>query len=355
MMWFSGAINNITGIFAATSSDGAHWSVRNLPALKPGVNGTWDSGVIYSPDVVWNGTIYLMYFVGNNGSVASRSIGVAFSADNINWREWPQNPVVRGGPNYYDGAYVRFPSVLFDGRVYKMWYTGHSPVNSSTVPNFFLAIDYATSPDGVHWTKYPGNPVLGGSAYWGSNNSVFFEHPSVVKINDTYLMVGDDGFQISFATSKDGMNWNASRNSLLLPASQPSWDNYSATFPSIVLTGTEILLWFTGSSQVVTPKYSVDQSNGIGLASCHFLFVSTTNTVTTTFTATTTNLITQTTTSTTTAMQTQTVTTTRTTSLTETLVGVPSMLQYIAATGGVVLGASALALAVIMMTRRRLS
>ena len=59
--------------------------------------------------------------------------------------------------------------MILDNGVYGMWYDGHD----STV----WRIGYATSEDGIHWTKYMGNPVLHegpegnwDSAYvWGSS------------------------------------------------------------------------------------------------------------------------------------------------------------------------------------------
>jgi hypothetical protein len=55
-------------------------------------------------------------------------------------------PLGLSGKGDSDHAY--YPSVIKDGSIYKMWYTGMP--NASTG----YCIYYATSPDGLTWTKY---------------------------------------------------------------------------------------------------------------------------------------------------------------------------------------------------------
>ena len=45
------------------------------------------------------------------------------------------------------------PNVIKDGSTYKMWYTG----KSSAGP---YQIGYATSSDGIAWTKHGANPII---------------------------------------------------------------------------------------------------------------------------------------------------------------------------------------------------
>lgn len=53
---------------------------------------------------------------------------------------------------------AELPTVIYDGGVYKMWFESHGSSG--------LVINYATSADGVNWTQYPGNPVWSGGAPW---------------------------------------------------------------------------------------------------------------------------------------------------------------------------------------------
>jgi hypothetical protein len=53
----------------------------------------------------------------------------------------------------WEGSHLYFPEVVPMGGGYAMWY-------SAVVPSGEAAIGYAVSPDGIHWGRWPGNPVL---------------------------------------------------------------------------------------------------------------------------------------------------------------------------------------------------
>ena len=71
-----------------------------------------------------------------------------------NRMKYQRNPVVRAGGNgEWDSIKADNPFVMFDLKVCdKMWYHGQ---NLS-----YSAIGYATSSDGIQWTKYSENPIL---------------------------------------------------------------------------------------------------------------------------------------------------------------------------------------------------
>jgi len=101
-----------------------------------------------------------------------------------------------GAPGAWDDYHVSGPSVLYEDGTYKMWYTGNDGSNTR--------IGYATSPDGIVWTKYAGNPVLdlGAPGAWDDVN-VF--DPSVLFEAGTYKMwyagYDDSTWRIGYATS----------------------------------------------------------------------------------------------------------------------------------------------------------
>jgi hypothetical protein len=85
-----------------------------------------------------------------------------------------------------------------------MWFGG------SDISWWWL-IGYATSPDGISWTKHPANPVIpyGNTGSWDEWGS---DAPSVVKDGSTYhmLFIGFDSnnlASIGHATSTDGITW----------------------------------------------------------------------------------------------------------------------------------------------------
>jgi len=69
--------------------------------------------------------------------------------------------------------------VLFDGNIYKMWYTGSD--------NAYMKIGEARSLDGVKWTKTSKQPILS----TGSSNNWDFprvQDPRIIISDDTYHM-----------------------------------------------------------------------------------------------------------------------------------------------------------------------
>ena len=222
-MWFYGwDASGIERIGYATSTDGVHWTkYSGNPVLDVGSSGSWDAGGVYNPSVIKDGGVYKMWYHGY--SDMSR-IGYATSTDGINWTKHPNNPVLDLGPDgTWDYHGVGAPTVIKDGNLYKMWYIGYD--------GWWWRIGYATSPDGINWTKHPNNPVIreGAEGSWEEGHVWM---PSVIKDGNTYHMLytgtdPDDIYHIGYATSADGIQWTKSPNN---PQLNPGlgiqeWDN----------------------------------------------------------------------------------------------------------------------------------
>src|SRR5206468_12102807 len=84
-------------------------------------------------------------------------IGLALSTDGVTYTKVAGNPVLVGDSSSgaFDGHGASEPEVVYDEsrQLYRMWYTATAFLGISS-------IGYAVSTDGVHWNKYPGNPVL---------------------------------------------------------------------------------------------------------------------------------------------------------------------------------------------------
>jgi predicted GH43/DUF377 family glycosyl hydrolase len=132
-----------------------------------------------------------------------RSLALVESEDGVNWSE----PVIVLGPNEATGweYEVNRPVVVKREDGYHMWYTGQiwKPDRSF--------IGYATSPDGVSWTRMSEQPVMTSVEPW---EDVALMCPHVIwdDKEQLYRMWYSGGEQyepnaIGYATSKDGMNW----------------------------------------------------------------------------------------------------------------------------------------------------
>jgi len=88
-------------------------------------------------------------------------IGLATSKDGVHWKLANDGkPVLRvGQPCAFDDGQVLAPEVLYDGGVYRMWYTG-SRIDWHKSGVCFYRVGLAVSEDGIHWQRAAGgNPV----------------------------------------------------------------------------------------------------------------------------------------------------------------------------------------------------
>jgi predicted GH43/DUF377 family glycosyl hydrolase len=192
-MWYSGHDGTNVRIHYATSADGINWSKQGV-VVPLGTNGESDDAHTYYPSVINDSGTYKMWYAGDDGT--NVRIHYATSNDGITWSK--QGVVVPLGTNgESDDARTYTPSVINDSGTYKMWYSGHDGSN--------IRIHYATSNDGVTWSKQ-GVVVPLGSSDETDVNSTYA--PSVINDSGTYKMwySGHDGsnIRIHYAELKDG-------------------------------------------------------------------------------------------------------------------------------------------------------
>ena len=108
----------------------------------------------------------------------SETVTLEGGYDAVSWtRDVEQYETVIDGANNrpvwgaWDEKWVRYPTVITDDGEYKMWYVGYDR-------NEVGRIGYATSTNGIDWTKYPNNPVLdvGSGSAWDSQE---LESPTI--------------------------------------------------------------------------------------------------------------------------------------------------------------------------------
>ena len=225
--------------------DGISWTkYSENPVLDLGQNGSWDDYHITHPTAIYNGTNYEMWYTGYDGN--NYRIGYAYSSDGINWTKYSGNPVINlGTTGAWDETSVSTPSVIYNGLTYEMWYAGS---NNSSISQ----IGYATSTDGINWTKHSGNPILtiGSSSTWESNN---IGNPSVLFNGSKYELwySGFDGtnYRIGYASSTNGTSWTKYSDNPVLNIGAPgSWDDRYLISPSVIFDGNNYQTWYSGLS-----------------------------------------------------------------------------------------------------------
>jgi sucrose-6-phosphate hydrolase SacC (GH32 family) len=262
-MWYNaGGLPYITSrVMYAWSLDGVSWTKYtsgNTPVLQPGATGSWDV-TMDTPEILHDSSGYKLYYFGDTIAGGSNlhpsrraSFGVATSPDGITWTKYAGNPILTHGSNTeWDRSWIESPAVLWDSAAgtYLMWYSG---VDTLT---WRIGVGLATSPDGFTWTKYAGNPVLAPGAA-GSYDDMWAAVPAVIKRDSTYEMwysglsstTGYTTLNLCYATSTDGINWTRfSGNPLFDTHTAPhtaAVDSSGPWAPDVVFDGSEYRMWY---------------------------------------------------------------------------------------------------------------
>jgi hypothetical protein len=216
-----------------TSGNPGEWSrYEGNPLIKEGSPGAWDDHGATFATVIWDSAAgeYRMYYHGFSFS-GVHQIGLATaSSPEGPWTKYPGNPVVTPGPAAWDAAHVRVPWVWKEGPDdYRLIYTGANSGND-------YQVGYATSTDGITWTKHPSNPVFN-CPYWAHNDS---ESWGIMKYGSEYHMwyTSRAVREIGLAVSTDLVSWSPHTTTPIYASSgDPGDDLYNHYCPDIFRYG----------------------------------------------------------------------------------------------------------------------
>ena len=233
--------------------------IKDSPALTKGTTGEWDQGGVYKPEVIDEGDTLKMWYSGKRSDwyEGEFSIGYAWSEDGVSWHKYESNPVLTAQLDWENGV-ILGTAVIKDGDLYKMWY-------GADLKEWYPGtVGYATSPDGKNWTRN-AEPVLltGGPDDWDYNIIAPY---TVIKEGDTYKMWYYAGspyrvFYIGYATSTDGINWTkyddpstsedpfAHSDPVLKPGPLGvEWDFNAVLEPAVIKAGNNYEMYYVGES-----------------------------------------------------------------------------------------------------------
>jgi beta-1,2-mannobiose phosphorylase / 1,2-beta-oligomannan phosphorylase len=226
------------------SADGIHWSAPKV-AFSPEPHTGWEDD-INRPVVVRREDGYHMWYTGQ-ANQRSR-IGYATSTNGHDWRRQTAKPVLESTLPW-EGVAVMCPHVMWDERekYWKLWYSAGQQYE----PN---AIGYATSGDGIHWDKYPANPVLAPSlgTEWEKERVTAAQ---VVSWKGWYyaFYIGFrdvDHAQIGLARSRDGItNWVRHPANPIIGPTFGGWDADACYKPYALYESDRWILWYNGRNK----------------------------------------------------------------------------------------------------------
>lgn len=174
--WASSAANAPWSIGLATSTDGVNWVKREQPVITGVSVGANQIG---ANSIIRIGDYYYLYYTNRN--YPNYNINVMKSLNGVDFTPVTNAPVLM--PTFqWEGTGVYMASVIKDGDNYKMVYG--AGVNSSTANNKSY-IGFATSPNGLTWTKSE-TPIFDNTKTANGWGAFEIAYPSLIKTDSEY-------------------------------------------------------------------------------------------------------------------------------------------------------------------------
>lgn len=235
----------------------ADWQKNSTPILTPSSTG-WDKAYVRLCQVLYENGLYKMFYHGSDQTKIS--IGLAQSTDGLNWTKFEQNPIITPADSPGISETDTEEATVVHNDIYRLWY------NSSTTKNCQIndcryKIRYAASTDGINWSKYP-TIVLQGEADWEKKG---VGHPYVLFENGIYHMwyAGwgygfGQSWKAGYATSIDGINWT---KSLQNPLNLPTLGHIGS--PSVIKINDKYHMYYHTGGSIPTAIYHVVSTDKI--------------------------------------------------------------------------------------------
>lgn len=230
----------------------AAWTKLNTPVIQYAAN-RWDNYHTTNPFVLFDNNLYKTWYTGNGGS--GWKIGYGTSFNGINW-QLNTTSIINPSGNWE--REITQAVIRHENSAYKAWY--------STLTTGYAKLGYATSTDGVtNWVKNP-NPVFEGNpGKWDLR--VADRGISILNINDLYHLwyaASDSGvhWRIGYATSPDGIVWTRhSENPVIYKTKD--WEYENMMVPFVLYEDGVFKMWYgTGPGDSPTRYAYAESTNG---------------------------------------------------------------------------------------------
>lgn len=182
-----------------------------------------------------DGIVYKMWFSWRT----KKSIAYTESRDGIHWNA-PKIVLSPAGNWEQD---LNRPGVVFKDGTYHLWYTGQALGQSR--------IGYATSPDGLSWTRVQNEPVLVSEQAW-EKVAVMCPHVLWDEPEKVYKMWYSAGEQyepnaIGYATSSDGIHWAKRKSNPIFVANpETDWEKHKVTAAQVFIHNGWYYMFYIG-------------------------------------------------------------------------------------------------------------
>ncbi len=250
-MWYGGD-NQLGGdIGYAWSTDGGiTWEEYVDNPVLAADQVIWQNLWLEEPTVIYDGTTYLMWFLGEKSNNVSLT-GFATSANGIDWTVHP-DPVLESGPDgAWDQADAVCGGVVLSDTLQTMLYNG-SPYAGSG-----WQIGRATSTDTLNWVKDTlNNPVIPSTLSWSSSFWLADEQYEC-------LYVGP-GFDYYFASSDNSIDWDL-HGSVFTRGANDEWDGGGLHYSTVLYVAEDPLyhMWYQANAHAAGEHFNLGYATSL--------------------------------------------------------------------------------------------
>lgn len=139
--------------------------------------------------------LMLITFAACKNQQKNKDLTEEFPSEMVDFKPYKNNPIFSGtNVGTWDKQIRERGYILKEDSLYRMWYSGYN--GGDTIPKY---LGYATSNDGINWSRYAGNPIF---------DEKWTEDMFVIKNSGTYYMYAEGKNDIAhLLTSTDGIHW----------------------------------------------------------------------------------------------------------------------------------------------------
>lgn len=227
------------------------YDISKEPILDIGQPGMFDdNGVILGDIVPYDNKLY-MYYIGFQIPQKVKFVvftGLAISEDNGNtFKRYSNTPIM---DRTHDAPQIRAAhSAMKCDDHWKIWYAqgdGWEIINNIPYPRYYIR--YVQSANGIHFDHEKSITCI-----TLENDEYRIGRPRVNKRNDGIyemrftLDTLKKEYKSGYATSKDGMHWTRDDTKLGLTPSSEGWDSEMACYPVLLNTKKHRYMFYSGN------------------------------------------------------------------------------------------------------------
>ncbi|MFT3750245.1 MAG: glycosylase [Agriterribacter sp.] len=188
---------------------------QHNPVFAGTDTNTWDKKIRERGYVLFEDSVYRMWYTGYNNENVEKHLGYATSADGFNWKRYSDKPV-------YDATWVEDMCVIKHDSTYYMFAEGKDDI-----------AHILTSADGIQW-KEKGNIDIRKTNDEPIDKGAYGT-PTILYENNTWYLFYERGdLGVWLATSKDMNVWTNVQDEPVLALGPGAYDKYAVAMNQVI-------------------------------------------------------------------------------------------------------------------------